>query len=59
MKTSHVPGFVSTFAAMARVPEEFDGARCLVTCQPITPAPLAAVGGQASHNSRIENYSGA
>ena len=34
-------GGVSTLAAMARFPEEFDGVRCLVTCQPITPRYIA------------------
>jgi alpha/beta superfamily hydrolase len=34
-------GGVSTLAAMAAFPEEFDGVRCLVTCQPITPRYIA------------------
>jgi hypothetical protein len=32
---------VSTLAALAAFPEEFDGVRCLVTCQPITPRYIA------------------
>jgi pimeloyl-ACP methyl ester carboxylesterase len=34
-------GGVSTLAAMAAFPEEFNGVRCLVTCQPITPRYIA------------------
>jgi len=30
-------GCVSTFAAMTRFPAEFDGVRCLVAPQPVTP----------------------
>jgi hypothetical protein len=34
-------GGMSTLAAMARFPEEFDDVKCLVTCQPITPRYIA------------------
>jgi uncharacterized protein len=42
-------GCSSTFAAMQQFPEAFDGVRCLVACQPVTPRTiierrLAAVG---------------
>jgi pimeloyl-ACP methyl ester carboxylesterase len=38
---SRCMGSVSTFAAMAHYPEEFDGVRCLVSPQPITPRYIA------------------
>jgi len=34
-------GGVSTLAAMAAFPKEFDDVRCLVTCQPISPSYIA------------------
>jgi pimeloyl-ACP methyl ester carboxylesterase len=38
---SRCMGCVSTFAAMAHYPEEFEGVSCLVGCQPITPRYIA------------------
>src|SRR5450432_3428282 len=38
---SRCMGAVSTFAAMTRFPEEFDGVRCLVSPQPVTPRYIA------------------
>jgi hypothetical protein len=38
---SRCMGAVSTFAAMTRFPAEFDGVRCIVAPQPITPRYIA------------------
>jgi uncharacterized protein len=38
---SRCMGCVSTFAAMAHYPDVFEGVRCLVGCQPITPRYIA------------------
>jgi pimeloyl-ACP methyl ester carboxylesterase len=38
---SRCMGAVSTFAAMTRFPQAFDGVRCLVSPQPVTPRYIA------------------